>query len=71
MNNIIENKEELFDIYKEKLEVPFFKEEVLRREFNRFIFLKVEFMPHWFVLELIRLDYDVTDDEELMSIYEY
>ena len=71
MNNIIENKEELFDIYKEKLGVPFCKEEVLRKEFNRFIFLKVEFMPHWFVLELIRLDYDVTDDEELMSIYEY
>ena len=69
MNNIIDNKEELFEIYKQKMGVPFCNEDVLKKEFNGFIFLKVEFMPHWFVLELIRLDYDIMDSDELMSIY--
>jgi hypothetical protein len=69
MNKIHENIEELFDIYKDKFGIPFCKEDNLRKEFENIIKLKIEFMPHWFVLELINMDYDISNSDEDFNIY--
>ena len=62
MNDILEDKEELFDVYKDHFSWHPCKEEVLRKEFNRVINLKIEDMPHWFVLYLIENNYDLNNE---------
>lgn len=69
MNKIHENIEELFEIYKEKFGITFCKESNLRKEFDNIIKLKIEYMPHWFVLELINMDYDTSNEDEDFNIY--
>lgn len=63
MNDIIEYKEELFDVYKEHFSWHPCKEDVLRKEFNKFIYNKIEDMPHWFVLYLIENEYDISESQ--------
>ena len=66
MNNIYDNIEELFDIYKLRFGVPFCAEKNLRKDFDRMMLLKPDYMPHWFVLELISGNYDISEDDELI-----
>ena len=69
MKKIEDNILELFHIYKERFGFPSSEDSNLRKEFNAFINLEVDYMPHWFVLKLIELDYDVSGNDKLFSIF--
>lgn len=59
-----DNIEHLYKIYRDKFGVEDSVGCSLRKEFDEMMLLKYEMMPHWFVLELIRLEIDITDQEE-------
>tara|TARA_R110000803_G_scaffold146531_1_gene212286 strand:+ start:407 stop:616 length:210 start_codon:yes stop_codon:yes gene_type:complete len=69
MKKIEDNILELFHVYKERFGFPDSEDVNLRKEFNSFINLEVDYMPHWFVLKLIKLDYDVSGNDKLFSIF--
>lgn len=64
MNTIIDDKEELFDVYKEHFAEWGIPEKALKKDFNSFIFNKTAYMPYWFVVELMVRGYDIVDQEE-------
>jgi hypothetical protein len=58
------NKEGLYEIYREKFGVEDFASCSLRKEFNQMMLLKYEMMPYWFVLKLIEMDVDINEEED-------
>lgn len=64
MNTIIEDKEELFDVYREHFGYLPLEESKLRREFESILLRKIAYMPYWFVVELMVRGYDIIDQEE-------
>jgi hypothetical protein len=58
------NKEQLYEIYREKFGVEDFASCSLKKEFNQMMLLKYEMMPYWFVLKLIEMDVDINEEED-------
>lgn len=56
---------ELFDIYLLKFCAPDSCESNLRKEFDLMMKLKWEFMPYWFVCEVLSLGIDINEYDEL------
>tara|TARA_R110000822_G_scaffold441_1_gene2085 strand:- start:11 stop:220 length:210 start_codon:yes stop_codon:yes gene_type:complete len=67
MKKIEDNIEELFKIYKNKFGFPPSENLNLRKEFNIIIKQKIDYMPYWFVLKLIELDYDIIENDEILT----
>ena len=64
MKDIIEDKELLFEVYKDRFGFPPSENENLRKEFNKIMLRKVDYMPYWFVCELIGRGYNINESEE-------
>jgi hypothetical protein len=58
------NKERLYEIYREKFGVEDFASCSLKKEFNQMMILKYEMMPYWFVLKLIEMDVNINEEED-------
>jgi hypothetical protein len=59
MKSIYENQEELFEIYKKRFGVINDKGGALKREFDKMMLLDTDYMPYWFVCELLIREYDL------------
>lgn len=60
MSKIDDNKESLYEFYKAHLGVDF-EDNSLRKEFDKMLLLKFDYMPYFFVNELQRRGYDTID----------
>lgn len=59
MSFLIDNYDDLLDIYIERFgEISLGDEVLLKKEFDVMIRYELDFMPFWFVKELIRLGYE-------------
>ena len=67
MNDIIDDKEELFDIYKAHFSWGNCDAVNLRKEFDGFINNKIDYMPYFFVNELIFLGYTIDNEQEQLD----
>ena len=62
---IQENYNDLLDLYLDKFGLQDINDQkVIITDFNRMIIKKTEMMPYWFVVELIKLGYDITDGND-------
>ena len=62
---IQENYNDLLDLYLDQFGLQDINDQkVIITDFNRMIIKKTEMMPYWFVVELIKLGYDITDGND-------
>jgi hypothetical protein len=60
---ILDEKEYLFKKYCDILDCDKNMINGLRKEFNSMLLLRVEHMPHWLVLELMSMGFNMMEDE--------
>ena len=64
MKSIYNNKEELFEVYKERFGVDEDRGGSLKKEFDKIMLLRPDYMPYWFVCELLLREYDLSEDDD-------
>lgn len=63
MKTLQESKEELFEIYKSKFGMPSSEDDRLRKEFEKIMLLKTDYMPYWFACEVFNLGVELDEKE--------